>query len=817
MEAHELAESLLRYEQVDLNEADTRHQVIDQILHDVLGWPRALTKCEQHIQKGYSDYVLYNRASDPVLVIEAKRAGEYFHLPLDSNTPRLSRSFSLSTLLTDPATKKAVEQARSYAVDLGCEYAAVTNGHQWIFFRAFAKGKNWRKLPTFVIQSLRWFSSEFISATNILSYTAIDQKHSLQQLIGPGQIISREIYYPKERISSFDRPVTTNRFSKYLRPIASRYFMNLEDAEEEFFDECYVQRREYTEAFAGLSAIIKDSLTPYLEEYGVQQTVDTDRGGKIGNRIIRSLRDAKSADVVVLFGGKGIGKSTFLRRLLVHSPPQFLSKRAVVVRIDLLNTPDEPGSIQTHIWKSLVNELDVERILDSERNVLISLFSDRFEVAERQSLFALPKDSVEYNISLNALVDQWKTDHEYCATRLAEYWKTNHRGVVVVIDNTDQLSGINQDLCFTLAQQIAKHLECLSLISMREERFQRSRVHGVLDAFQNAGYHLSAPLPDQVFLSRIRYVKRVLVSENVSDRVPSINVESEERGELSQFFNIVENEFRKGEESPLYTFLVACAHGNIRLALELFRGFLVSGYTNIDEMVGVKGIWTLKIHQVVRPLMTPHRFFYEESDSQIPNLFQVRSKANGSHFTALRLLRRIARGADPRNPHFVSVQDLRDVFESGYGMGEDLDANLDMLLRYVLIESNNRLDEYSPEVDEVRVTQYGLYIMNEIVHDFTYLDLTSTDCGYFSETACNDVAYYGNADYKLFRDNKKLERVNTRIEKVRRFLEYFQEQENWEAERLHIVDEDLVAKPISEAFEARVPDIERSAARSAKR
>lgn len=820
MDAHSALELLATYDGVDLNEADTRHQIIDVILHELLHWPRSRTKCEKHVNDGYADYVLHDRSGSAVIVIEAKRTGISFTLPVDSNSTRLSRFVALSSLLTDPTISATVEQARGYAIDLGCEFAAVTNGRQWIFFRAFAKGKNWKLLRAFVIQSNAWFSAEYTQASNYFSFTAIDEQRSLSTLLVTSTLSNREIYYSKERIENFTAPVNSNKFEKYLRPTASRYFRNLEDAnEEDFFASCYVRQREYDSAFGGLSEILRDALTPYLERYGIQQTDDTERGGRIGNRIIKSLRDSKSADVVVLFGGKGIGKSTFLRRLLVQNAPQFLSKHAVVARIDLLNIPDDPSAIRTHIWTRLVDELDVDKLLNADRENLLELFSDRYETATRQTLVGLPPDSIEFNTTLNTLIGEWKRDLEYCATRLSEYWRKNHRGIIVVVDNTDQFKGETQDHCFTLAQQLATHLSCLSLISMREERFQKSRVHGVLDAFQNSGYHLSAPLPHQVFLTRLEYVTDILQSkERVNQSLSALNYESQERDDLIRFFDILKNEFKKGASSPLFTFLVACAHGNIRLALELFRGFLVSGYTNIGEMVNVKAnLWTLKIHQVVRPLMTPHRFFYEEADSQIPNLYQIRSKSKGSHFTALRILKRLSKGADPNNPHFVSIADLRDIFVSTYDLLDEMTESLDVLLRYALIEANNRIDEYSDDIDEVRITQYGIYLLTEIAQEFTYLDLTSTDCGVYSQTTASELAHYGNEDYRLFRANQKMERVTARIAKVRCFLEYLSQQEVWERENLGIVGDDLIVSSIREGFELSVPDIERSAVRNVGR
>ena len=54
------------------NEADTRHQIIDVVLHDILSWPRDLVKCEENVVEGYMDYALYSRDKKCSLIIEAK-------------------------------------------------------------------------------------------------------------------------------------------------------------------------------------------------------------------------------------------------------------------------------------------------------------------------------------------------------------------------------------------------------------------------------------------------------------------------------------------------------------------------------------------------------------------------------------------------------------------------------------------------------------------------------------------------------------------------------------------------------------------------
>ena len=97
-----------------LNEADTRHQIIDATLHDVLGWPRTLTRCEPYVGPGYADYVLHNRRDAQLFFLEAKKSGASFKLPSTFNSERKSKFVRIKTLLTSPEIKAAMEQVREY-------------------------------------------------------------------------------------------------------------------------------------------------------------------------------------------------------------------------------------------------------------------------------------------------------------------------------------------------------------------------------------------------------------------------------------------------------------------------------------------------------------------------------------------------------------------------------------------------------------------------------------------------------------------------------------------------------------------------------
>lgn len=797
LKAHQIAEQLASENKGrSLNEADTRHQVIDRILHEILGWPRNRVSCEEYIAPGFADYVLKRSNDEALLFIEAKREGIYFNLPKAITGKSRGSYITVKTLLTDDAIKAAVQQVRTYCLEIGCDVGAITNGHEWIFFKTFQRKKDWKELKAFVIAGIEYFSDSFVEAHNNFEYTAITDRGSLRQLLLDDAVFHRELFYPKQSISSFDAPVDANRYAASLRPIADRYFgvINADDAD--FMDRCYVSDRDYDASFKNARKRLEDAVTPYLEQYNVQEFSDTEGGGKFGHRLAKGITTAHASDVVVLFGGKGVGKSTFLKKLLFHKPPQILKTNAAVVMVDLLPVPPDQVVIRSHIWNEIVSGIDRSNVLQGNRDSLCALFSDRFEKANRQDLFGLNSNSSEYNVSLNNLVSNWKNDTVYVAERLANELRRGNKAPIIVIDNTDQYSEDLQEICFSIAQEISQKLACLVVISMREERFYASSIHGVLDAYQNSGFHISAPSPKEVFLKRTAYVLMLLTSDRpeVVSALPSrVDIETG-----SNLFRIFEREFRS-RQSHLSNFLTACSHGNIRLALELFRGFVVSGYTNVGEMAQI-GRWKIQMHQVLKPFMIPNRFFYSEQLSRIPNVFQIRSKAHGSHFTALRILLELHKGHDRKAPTFKPVAQLKAEFVETFGMAEDFDLNADMLLKYGLIEANNRLDIFDARVDSIKLTPYGEFVLNDLSLAFTYLELVCVDCAISDYEKSNSIAQLSIDEYRMHVERKRLARVELRVRKTDAFIQYLEQEEAREIELFNTHDQATITSRLRTVF-----------------
>lgn len=110
------------------NEADTRLQLIDQILFDCLGWNREDCHAEERFEGKFTDYAL---GTPRRVIIEAKREGIYFELAagLDKRICRLHTLFD-----GNEAVQAAVRQCLSYCLDRGTPLGAVCNGHQIVAF-----------------------------------------------------------------------------------------------------------------------------------------------------------------------------------------------------------------------------------------------------------------------------------------------------------------------------------------------------------------------------------------------------------------------------------------------------------------------------------------------------------------------------------------------------------------------------------------------------------------------------------------------------------------------------------------------------------
>lgn len=788
----ELIKSLQKkYSLKSLNEAETRFKIIDEILEKYLKWPKDSVNVEKYVNGNRADYVLKSKSDKPLLIIESKRENQYFELPKNINETQNFQKIQLEKLLSDDNIKEAIFQVKEYCEDLLCAYGAICNGHSWIIFKVGpSNSKPWKKLPAFVIKDLNFFIDSYTTAINLLGYSNVLNNDSLQANIGVSKKIYSEIFYPKRNITAYDTPVNSNPYSNTFVILGRKYLGQIPENNSEFMKSCYVSNKgHYDKLQTNVQGFLYDSLTPYFKNEGFKEFTDNKEGGAFGSKIVQIIKQENLDNVMILFGGRGSGKSTFLKRFLFHQRPIELDMFSKIALVDLIDAPQTVETLTNEIWLRVLKNIDQDHLREADRDIILELYETEFETYKKQILGNLVESTIEYESLLRTFIIQCISDIKNFAEKVSTKWKSKNKGLIIFLDNMDQLSVDLQDVCYLTAVEIARKLSCLVIISMREERFYYSKSKGVLDAYHTPGYHLSAPIVPDVLVKRLKYIKDKLTYTEDIDFEYNIK-STADLNTIQNFLQICIYQLQK-DDSNLSKFIRYATHGDVRQALDFFKGFISSGYTNVDE-ISQRKYWTFQTHQVIKPMMAPDRIFYEESLSKIPNLYQLRNDNNSSHFTGLRILDLLDNKYGGKNSTgFVDAKFFVQEFEENFSLRQDCENYLNIFLNKGLIESSNRLEEYSSKIDQIKITAFGKYMYEFLCFDFSYIDLVSLDSGVFKEEINNYLVESASQELKFKQAGKMMERIELRLERANKFIEYLVEQEQEEAREMNLQPEDI--------------------------
>jgi predicted type IV restriction endonuclease len=152
-------------------EADTRARLIDRVLGEVLDWPPENINREEHAHPGYMDYVLL--VSRRTAVLEAKKSGDTFQLPHDITS---GKTFTLNGIISKVANLQLhINQVMSYCFNNGIEYAIVSNGLQYVVFRAVrVDGIHVGRGRVLVFNGFDDIETRFVSFWELLSKSGVE-------------------------------------------------------------------------------------------------------------------------------------------------------------------------------------------------------------------------------------------------------------------------------------------------------------------------------------------------------------------------------------------------------------------------------------------------------------------------------------------------------------------------------------------------------------------------------------------------------------------------------------------------------------------
>lgn len=771
-----------------ITEADTRFNIIDRIITEVLHWPHAEVRREVRASGQYLDYLL-NVNGKKYVCLEAKKVGNSFTFPTDYQRKNYKISGSISK---EKNISEAINQVRTYCDESAIRYAIVTNGYTWIIFRAIREDMPWKDGSVRVFNGFQSLMNSFIEFWNLISYSRLSQR-SLDSYFTPQINPERSLTRVLNKLVDPDVPLLRNSLHTELHPIIRHFFEDIVDPEYlDKLEKCYVYSTTIKTVANNLGFVIKDSIPKFLADDGTTELLHRQSDAGEFGKVIEKAVKLKRGQLFLLLGGIGAGKTTFQKRFQLTVGRQVLEDNAIWFSIDFL-TPPTVDRLEEFVWRSILTQLRQRYQsphLETRQNIKRA-FSQDILALQETDLYGLQEGSKLYEEKLNTYLAKWQSNlGEYVPKLLSTAKPRKSISTVLFFDNVDQLDPPYQAQIFLLAQHITDIVESITVIALREESYYTASVQKVFTAYVNRRFHIASPPFRKMISLRINYVLRAIEEQSTDPNSVFGNLNKKDR--IVDLLRIVEQSIFEKSKNIAH-FIDHLCYGNMRLALQMFSAFLVSGATDVDKMLKIyrrDGSYYVAFHEFLRSIMLGDRYFYKGTFSSILNLFECGAEINSSHFTALRVLYVldiVKNDSSKEGEGYFEIERFVSMFDDIFNNKEDLILTLNRLVAKQLIEVNTKITESIIGSSHLRITSSGWYYYKYLCTSFAYLDLV------FQDTPINSSSTFESLVTSMYLVNNlsdpeedKVPRMKERFKRVEIFLNYLKAEEDAETIRYNL-------------------------------
>jgi hypothetical protein len=751
------------------NEATTRLQLIDRLIFDCLDWRREDAELEDHENGQFADYVLDRRAR--ALIVEAKKEGTWFELPDGlARRSQLKALYALGGTVAD-----ALTQAEQYSQERGTPYAAICNGRQLVAFIASRQdGVAPRHGQALVFDSPEAMVDDFADLWAGLSRLGCAARRLTRMLKTSSHAVPPKL---SEQIA--DYPGTKNSTERQLMLATLNVlflpaYVRDDDEERTFLTECYSPPG----AFSHLAVLSRSVLrTRYSTALGEELKIGLEEA-HTKEGLNQALLDEVAVttagrEPIVLLGSVGVGKTMFLRRLLLVDAED-LAANAIVLYIDLGRSAvlDDLGS---HISGSFRDQLLQRYGVDvDEADFLRGTYHSevrRFATGINAPLRDLdPKEYARREI--DHLAELSRRTEEHLRRSLEHLVKLRKQQIIVVLDNVDQRNQEDQEQVFLISETIAKNWPCTVFVTLRPETFNASRTSGALAGYQPRAFTVQPPRVERVVVTRLEFGVRHYEQEG---HLPQWLGWTAESPDLRRYLGILLKSFSRSER--LQTALINLSGGNTRRALELMTAFVNSPHSDAEdtfERNRGRRDFLIPAHTFIRAILLGDAQYYDPARSQIPNLFDMATDQTAEHFLLPCLLGLLRRASEQRDTEgYVAMEDVYGTFQD---VGFTVDQ-VDFALQRAVVGDFVETLPPDRQARSLRLTTAGAYGYATLSSNFQYHDLVVVDTPI--------------ADPAVRQDIRAVRATRQRLERADSFLSYL----DWAWERSSLSEMDLFDWP----------------------
>ncbi|MDQ4501066.1 hypothetical protein [Sinomonas sp. ASV322] len=701
------------------NEDTTRFQLVDPLLVDCLGHPRASIETEIAAHPGYADYIV--GAPARLLVIEAKREGLTFKLPAGlSGRPTVA----LATLREDSMAGAAIDQVTKYAQQLGIGLAGIANGTQLAVFLASRNdGKEVARGEAIVFVSLEDMRDNFRKLWDLLSRNALMQRtaHQVLMMGSTGSQPPQKLSSTIKNYPGFRRRSERETDLKLLSTVFIQDIEGNAQVSDEFLRDCYYNSGTLSQYASVSKEIIKARYDNLPDVLGVQSEAVRDKKG-LNPSLKRDLVSRViSSKPVVLLGDVGVGKTMFIRHLLRVDAAEELRDH-LVFYVDFGREPALNSELRRHIIDSVTDQLESNYGIDINANRFVRAVYNRELNRFKKGIFGplAESDPAEFQRhEIQELARLIEDRGKHLERSLQQLESTARRRSVIVLDNIDQRPLEFQDEVFVIAQAMSSTLAATIFVSLRPTTFFESKLRGSIAAYQPRAFHVAPARISSIVKRRLSFARKQLLAAN--DRTDL----SLDTHDLKAYLESLEEGFTANE--TLIGILENMSGGNTRLALEYLSSFIGSGYVETARILEVAergGVYTIPVHEFMRSIILGENDLYDPSTSRILNLFDISQGDQHEHFLLPLLLAFIQAQGDPtKRAGFIEVD---SIFAESQKWGFEPDQtrwHLDRATAKGLLDTHPGESDVSP----YRITSIGAYMHHEMVATFSYIDAMIVD------------------------------------------------------------------------------------------
>lgn len=743
------------------NEADTRFQVIDDILLKILGWEKTDFKMEPRTTEdgteSFLDYLV--QTAQTSFLIEAKRSQVDF-----SKVPATRRAALKGSWLKGDLAK-AIHQARDYGRKKSVGFCAVTNGDTWILFPV-----NRRDLVSFEDTFAIIFQSASIALgtdkdefCNILGRQSVIDGSLEQNLLGGDSNQTDNRRFNRIHDRSFSKINRTTMFSEIEDEIVTAFSEDLISQNPELLEKAYVETADRIRfddrvkmAVLRREQVISTRPMRPVGREGVDVTA---------SKVIKTQVRAQPIALLTL-GLVGAGKTTFLNYVEKVSGKTYFDQSgagfatAHWLYVDF-RTHSESVPPREQIYGAIFDYIGRNPALGDYEKTVQYAYREEIEALKRGPLAALKADEAAVNQRISDLVlKEYEAKIPYCA-RILKY-VAKKAPIFLVIDNVDQIeSGGLQEKIFLEALAVARENHLNLVLAMRDATYVKNKSSAVFDAFTFDAIYIDPPHVQSVLSKRFLIAEHLLRGKKFD-----ITTEGGAKVTISDASRIIEMLSASVLGTEVGTLIEVSATGDVRLALQMTKQFLQFGYSASFRAYAAfqkTGKYVFPTHEAIRAIMFGNQSIYRDEFSPILNPFDAKTGRSESQFLRLLIMSALVSAASTKTFQGLEAGEITKCLEK-IGFSQRISSKVigDLIAGRVCFSKSHQ--EYNPDSVLVPTRLCG-YIVRDLIGRLIFLETTIFDTFIYDDAVWNElrrimkIVYNESRPVEKFRKRKEMARV----------------------------------------------------------